>query len=201
MKKCFINNKRKIIVVISLIILSLTVNMVFFNTHNAIDKISFQRTSFLTNLFLFITKFGNAYTLILITLLTLFIKNKKSFKYISVNLVLSSTINFVLKLILQRPRPIDIDLIDALGYSYPSGHAMVSLSFYGFIIYLLIKSNIKMYIKISLSFILILLIILIGISRVYLGVHYLTDIIAGYSVSIIYLAIYTMVYKHLSNKK
>lgn len=68
---------------------------------------------------------------------------------------------------------------------------MISMAFYGFLIYLIYKYINNKYLKSFLIFILSLLIIMIGFSRIYLGVHYTSDVIAGFLVSISYLIVYT----------
>ena len=77
------------------------------------------------------------------------------------------------------------------GYSFPSGHAMASLAFYGLLIYITKRLVKNKYLKILLITLNIAIIILIGVSRIYLGVHYLSDVLTGYSISIIYLLITT----------
>ena len=83
----------------------------------------------------------------------------------------------MLKLIIQRPRPDEYRIIDASGYSFPSGHSMISMAFYGFIIYLICKYVNNKILKYFLIGLLGSLIILIGVSRVYLGVHYVSDVL------------------------
>ncbi|NMC55729.1 MAG: phosphatase PAP2 family protein [Eubacteriaceae bacterium] len=97
----------------------------------------------------------------------------------------------LLKSIFARPRPSNIYLVKVSGYSFPSGHAMTSAAFYGFIIYLIWQTNIRKNLKIASTVFLFILIILIGVSRVYLGVHYTSDIAAGFLVSIAYLIVFT----------
>ena len=92
--------------------------------------------------------------------------------------------------ILQRPRPIEFKIINETGYSFPSGHSMISMAFYGYIIYLIYNNIKNKYLKTALISILSLLIVMIGISRIYLGVHYTSDVCAGFLVSISYLIIY-----------
>ena len=91
-------------------------------------------------------------------------------------------LNTILKGLFQRARPDIAFLVEAGGYSFPSGHAMVASAFYGVIGYLLWlnlrnRSKPSWYIVV-LTF---ALIILIGLSRIYLGVHFASDVIAGYA--------------------
>ena len=81
-------------------------------------------------------------------------------------------------------------LINVTGYSLPSGHSMVNTAFYGFLIYLVYKNVKNKYAKSSLIALLSVLIIAICISRIYLGVHYLSDVLAGFLIAISYLIIF-----------
>ncbi len=141
-----------------------------------------------------ITFFGGATCLIGLTiLLFIIIKNKKIGLLIGINLVTITILNQIFKFILQRPRPTENRIINENGYSFPSGHSMISMAFYGFLIYLIYKyvKNKKLkYISITLISILI---IFIGISRIYLGVHYTSDVLAGFLFSISYLIIYVLI--------
>ena len=138
-----------------------------------------------------VTNFGGEYCVIGLSILLLIaIKNKKIGISIPINLGLSALLNVSLKQILQRPRPIEYRIIDESGYSLPSGHSMVSMAFYGYLIYLIYKHINNKYIKWSLITLLSLLIMSIGISRIYLGVHYTSDVIAGFLIALSYLIIY-----------
>lgn len=153
-------------------------------------------SDFTTIIAKFITNFGGAIFLIFLALvLYIIIKNKKIGLLIWLNLLISASINFTLKNILQRERPTEFRLIDEKGYSFPSGHSMVSMAFYGFLIYLIYKYVKNKKIKYASIFGLTLLIVLIGISRIYLGVHYTSDVIAGFLISISYLILYTSIIK------
>ena len=72
---------------------------------------------------------------------------------------------------------------------------MISMAFYGFLIYLIYKNIKNKYLKTTLIIILSLLIIAIGISRIYLGVHYVSDVIGGFLISISYLIVYIKLIK------
>ena len=138
-----------------------------------------------------ITQFGGAMILTSIAIILLIlIKDRKIGILIWINLIISTLLNQILKHIVQRPRPIEFRIIDESGYSFPSGHSMVSTAFYGFLIYLIYKNVKNKYLRNSLMIILSILIILIGISRIYLGVHYTSDVIAGFLISISYLIIF-----------
>ena len=160
-------------------------------------------SDFITPIAKVITNFAGMFVLIGISVISLIIiKNKKIGLAIFGNLGLSALLNFVLKNIIQRPRPTEFRIIDEKGYSFPSGHSMVSMAFYGFIIYLIYKNIKNKYLKwISIS-LLSLLIFLIGISRIYLGVHYTSDVLAGFLISIAYLTIITsFIGKYINNKE
>ena len=138
-----------------------------------------------------ITQFGGAMILTSIAIILLIlIKDRKIGILIWINLIISTLLNQILKHIVQRPRPIEFRIIDESGYSFPSGHSMVSTAFYGFLIYLIYKNVKNKYLRNSLMIILSILIILIGTSRIYLGVHYTSDVIAGFLISISYLIIF-----------
>ena len=143
-----------------------------------------------------ITNFANMYWLIGVSIfLIFFLKNKKTGIYIYLNLILSSLVNFSLKQIIQRPRPVGHRIINENGYSLPSGHSMVSMAFYGLLIYFIYKNIKNKYIKIVLITLLSILIISIGVSRIYLGVHYTSDVIAGFLVALSYLIIFVHIIK------
>ncbi len=132
----------------------------------------------------FITFFASPIWCVLFSVLVIVLwKNTR--KEFILNLVIVFLLNYLLKIIFMRTRPLDINIINETGYSFPSGHAMISLAVYGLLAYLLWNSNYK-HKKIG-TIGLIALIILIGISRIYLGVHYTSDVLAGYIISFSYL--------------
>lgn len=92
-------------------------------------------------------------------------------------------------------------LVQEKGYSFPSGHSFVAVAFYGFLIYLIITSNWNKKVKIVSSLFLTVLILLIGISRIYLGVHYPSDVTAGFIGGTIYLIIFIEIIKGVVYEK
>ncbi len=148
----------------------------------------------LTTVFKFITQLGGTYVLIGISILSLiFLNNKKVAISIPINLGIVALLNWVLKYIIARPRPEGYRLIDESGYSFPSGHSMVSMAFYGLLIYLIWKNCSHEKLKYISCFFLSLLIPLIGLSRIYLGVHYASDVIGGFVISLVYLIVFTTI--------
>lgn len=168
---------------------------------NTIDNAIYETiikimNSNITAIMIFISFLGSAITLITLALASIFlVKDKKYSKIIMLNLALSFILNRILKLIIARPRPPRLRLVIENGYSFPSGHSMVSFAFYGFLIYLINKNLKNKKIKYPLIILLSLLILLIGISRIYLGVHYVTDVLGGYIIGLIYLIVFIKILK------
>lgn len=152
---------------------------------------TFLISDFATPIAKFITNFGGAIFLITLTvILVILIKNKKIGLSIFSNLIIITVLNQLLKRILQRPRPTEFRIIEETGYSFPSGHSMVSMAFYGYLIYLIYKYVENRYVKWISIVLLSILICAIGVSRIYLGVHYTSDVLGGFLVSISYLILF-----------
>ena len=200
-KKTIINNYKWILCFICLVLFLALAEDVFNHEIMKGDIIGYKFISAylindsLTPIIKIITWSGSATCLLPLTLILLIaIKDKKTGLQIGANLIIITILNQMLKFILQRPRPIEFKIINETGYSFPSGHSMVSVAFYGFILYLVIKNVKNKYFKYIASLIIILLMVLIPISRVYLGVHYPSDVIGGALFSLGYLLLFVMLY-------
>lgn len=196
-KVFLIDNYKWIILFICIISLIVLIEDVMDNDIMAFDEKGYfiisryLMSDTMTSIAKCITNLANMYWLIGTSIILLiFLKNKKTGIHIAINLGLSALVNFTIKQIIQRPRPVGHRIIDESGYSLPSGHSMVSMAFYGFLIYLIYKNVKKKYLKTTLIILLTLLIISIGVSRIYLGVHYVSDVLAGFLVAIAYLVIF-----------
>lgn len=115
-------------------------------------------------------------------------------KVLPATFVIISTLllNQVMKWVFNRPRPADDNHLTSIAdwsLSYPSGHSMLSIAFYGFLIYITFKYIKRAWVKWTLTTLFLFLIISIGTSRVYLGVHYPSDVVAGYLAGLLWLAI------------
>ena len=198
LKRIVEKNYKWIIAFLCLIIVLMMLEDIFENEQLTLDMVVYRlvilnlRSEPLTVIMKVITNLSSAYVLIAIAIGTLlFIKNKKIGLCVTGNLVIATLLNQLLKYIIQRPRPEGYRLIAESGYSFPSGHSMVSMAFYGLIIYLIWKMVKNKRIKYVACGILGFLIPMIGFSRIYLGVHYASDVIGGFAISIVYLLLFT----------
>lgn len=158
----------------------------------ALTKIARLSYPAMNTFFIWITKFGNPITIIVViaTALFLLLKNKKYVEsiWLGSNLVLvCGIINPLLKLFFNRERPSLEHLVVETSKSYPSGHAVTCMILYGTLIFLLPKLINQKSLRIQLQIILGLLIVFVGISRIYLGVHFPSDIAAGFTLGLAWL--------------
>lgn len=155
---------------------------------------SFQN-DVLTDFFRVVTEFGDIPVVTIIVIIFLLILRNSIGLFPLIVAIDVELLNLLLKFIIKRERPGVLHLVEVSNYSYPSGHAMMSMGVYGCLIYLIWKYVDDKKLKTIAITLLCLLILLIGISRIYLGVHYFTDIIAGFIVSFCYLIIFDKVVK------
>ncbi len=146
-----------------------------------------------------ITTLADPTTIALLTAIIILhcISRKEWYKAVISTIVMGGGMSlvYILKELIQRPRPdLSTALVHAEGWSLPSGHATAAILFVVLIIYLYVGHIKNQYIKVAITVLLIILVILSGYSRVYLGVHWVSDIIAGYilgtvwSLAVIYTA-------------
>jgi membrane-associated phospholipid phosphatase len=142
----------------------------------------------------FITFLGNHLFLIpanlLLIIYFLFVRRQTWFSVRIAAIALSSLVlMLLLKQLFRRKRPLEPLLNAAKGLSFPSGHAIMSVTFYGLLIYIISQTVENNLVLVLLITVLVALIILIGFSRVYLRVHYASDVIAGFIIGIVWLVI------------
>lgn len=107
------------------------------------------------------------------------------------NLVCVIVLNQLLKFIVQRPRPDGFRLVAESGYSFPSGHSMFAMGFFGLLAWMVWRYEKDRGERYLWSICFSLIAVLVGLSRIYLGVHYASDVVAGFCVSLAWLAFYT----------
>lgn len=151
---------------------------------------------------LFVTFLGNHKFLIPANLLLifyfLFAAHQNWFSIRVLTIALSSlALMLLLKTLFQRKRPLSPLLKAAKGLSFPSGHSIMAVTFYGLLLYILVHTADASWVKWLLAVLLVLLIILIGFSRVYLRVHYASDVIAGFIIGLLWLWISLTVLNNL----
>lgn len=148
-----------------------------------------------TGFFKVMTNMVNPVVMLAISLSMIHVlKQRKYLVALFGNLFLTVMLNMAIKGSFMRVRPPEeLRLISETGYSFPSGHAMVAASFYGFLTFMLAQAQLSKKQKWTGEAICILSVLMVGISRIYLGVHYTTDVIGGFLVSVIYLILYTWI--------
>lgn len=200
-------------IVISFISLFAFLNIIedyFENGGNyAIDKaaINFVKsieTPLLSKMVYKVTIIGNPSSVIIITILgALFLiyKNlKNEAVFLASNILGVWLLNEALKAFFKRNRP-DIRIIEVHGYSLPSGHAMIFMTLAIIASYLILIHLKGMPIRWFLAALLIMIAIAIGLSRVYLRVHYLSDVLAGWSAGVFWSALNIIFHRYSHYKK
>ena len=147
----------------------------------------------MTSLMRFFSFFASAnYLVVVPTLLVLVFAWFKNLRWYSIKVLIiaftSTMLNQLMKNTFERPRP-ETAMLELTGLSFPSGHAMIGGSFYGLLIYIIWQTVPHPVRRWLYSILLSLLLLLIGYSRIYLNVHYTTDVLAGYAMGIIWLII------------
>jgi membrane-associated phospholipid phosphatase len=188
-----------ILFIIAFVVFLVIVEYVFMDKKQAFDTHAFNFISALvstrtTEILVFFTQLGNYQFLlaanVLLTCYFLFIRKHKWYSIKIPSIALSSVLIMeLLKAWFNRPRPLIPLLEPAHGLSFPSGHAMSSVTFFGLLIYFIWQSRMNRYLRVLLISFLILLILIIGFSRIYLRVHYASDVIGGFCMGIIWLTL------------
>lgn len=197
-------NKNKLLTILSIIALALFLIITFLVIKGKtlfLDEYIYDmipHNDLLTTTMKIITVFGSTACLsLLAVLLFLIIKDKRKSILFPANLILIGGTNHLLKFLIARERPLE-KLVEATGYSFPSGHSASSLAFYGFLIYYINKKAQNRSLKIISTIFLSTFILLIGFSRIYLHVHYLTDVLGGFLYSFAYLILFIKMAKNFT---
>ena len=142
---------------------------------------------------------GDTIPVIIITMCLLIVFNKEDRYILGSSMIITLLINQGLKYIIQRPRPpIEERLITQDGYSYPSGHSMMAMCLYGVLIYLVNTKLKNKKLKIFLTIFLSIVILFIGISRIYVRVHYPSDVLGAYLLTLLILIVnITVINNHI----
>lgn len=194
MKKKYLICAFLLILFLSILVLVLTGNSTGIDNY-FYNLIAGNITDKKTSIFMFITFLGSTKFIVglcaILLISFIVLKNKWYGFNICIALITSTLVNNLLKIIIARERPDVTKLVVEHSYSFPSGHTMAATMMFGMLIYYINQSKMNNYIKSILSIFMISIIIMVGISRVYLGAHFVTDVLAGMIVSTILLIIIT----------
>ncbi len=203
-----LEKKQKILLIVLCVLFIILAIFVNYGLTKQIDNIVYSliqniQTNQITEILKIITNIGGIPSLFFIALflsIILFIcQKRKQGIAILLNLLMSSSMYIILKNIFQRPRPEAVEqLISETGHSFPSGHTTNNVAFYGFAIYLIYENVKNKKVRNLLIILLSIMPILIGFSRIYLRVHYFSDVLAGIIVGIISITIFvSFIYKKI----
>ena len=173
-------------------------------TLNHVTLVRIQAPQHMNAVMIFITYLGNWQTIIglgIVALVVLWLLKKKwEAGFLAVALVSGEIIKELLKILIHRQRPdASSALIQESGYSFPSGHAVMSVIFYGMICYFIYQVCKNKWQKIISLIITVVLVFLIGFSRIYLGVHWAFDVFTGWFIGGAILAFFIVKLKNIKN--
>lgn len=172
-----------------------------FAVDNFVEFLSDHRTAAATKFFKIFTHLGSIYVLAAIAIVCLIVfENKKNALFVICNLAVCGVCSTIVKYIVRRARPI-WQLVKETGFSFPSAHAMLSVAVLGALIYLAFKNLNSKPLKIFIAIFLSLVILVVGFSRNYLGVHFVTDVIGGILFGLAITLVSIAVFEKILNKK
>lgn len=190
--------KKPLITLITLIIL-LVIDIVLLLTGymSNIDSLIYEfifsfNNSILTDIFKLISFIASTKMIVLyniIIVIVMIIRKSNKLLLVPIASLISAIVNNLIKVIVARKRPGINPLVIETTYSFPSGHSMISILFFGTLLYILNRDNYKY--KRVFNIIIPIYILSVGISRIYLGVHYFSDCITGYLIALIILLLLT----------
>lgn len=161
----------------------------------------------LTSILITITNIGSFYGTVVVWGLFLYVSIARKWHHEAILLTIitftTHIVNLVVKNLFLRPRPELHQLIEISGYSFPSGHTMYATSLYGTALILFWKKCNFTWQRTILVSMTLLIIFLIALSRIYLGVHYPSDIIGGFFLSLLLISVtlYLFLLKEVKNKE
>lgn len=155
------------------------------------DELHASATPERTDIFIFISLFGAQIMRVIAVALALYYLWRRHWLHLTMWVIAlggGELLNLLLKTFFARARPEFSDpLTTAAYFSFPSGHAMFSMIGYGMLAYLMMTQVTNLRARIVIGFLAALIIVLVGISRLYLGVHFFSDVVAGFTAGGIWL--------------
>jgi undecaprenyl-diphosphatase len=155
-----------------------------------LDSISEARHPALTELALLVTNLGDAWLLAIVSILTvvaLAFRSRRDALFVAASVAGAGVIHYLLKALTARPRPSLAAVYEPGGFSFPSGHSMATFCFFVAVALLvpreLGRARIAAFGAVALT------VLVVGLTRVYLGVHYPTDVLAGWTIGLAWVAL------------
>lgn len=165
----------------------------------AINYVYSIRNDNLSKFFIIITSTGNPLTVTVITAvissILYFLQRKREAVFYIVNILGVWMLNEGIKVIVRRTRPSVVKLVHASGYSFPSGHSMVFMTCSLILIFFILNFAKNKLFAYTSSIFIIIYAVMVGLSRIYLGVHYLSDVLAGWTFAALWTLTSVLIYK------
>lgn len=171
----------------------------------AIDFVNNIRSGTLSRIMIFISTSGDTIVEIIFTILVIiyfYMRNKRrEAHFYAVNIAVIAAISQSVKYLSKRPRPGGEWLVHIGGYSFPSGHALISMTAALILIYFILAALNNKILAHLISIIIFVYSAFIGLSRVYVGVHYLSDVVGGWAIASLWVFITLLIYRRRSIEK
>ena len=194
---------------VSVFLFSLVANEMVFENETIFDSRAFSllasyTTPFNTKTAILITWFGTGYFLLPAYLLITLYHNQQNKNKEAILVLIFAFVSMMsgmaLKVLFHRTRPMFPLISGAGGYSFPSGHSLGGFTFSGVLIYLLLKTTLNPYLKWIFSILLIIFSLLIGLSRIYLRVHFASDVLGSLLLTIVWLSITFILFETIEKR-
>ncbi len=170
-----------------------------------IDFIQGAEAPWLTTIMRMFTDIGSTTAVIILGVITLGILLLKKYHTQAILFVVAlagtGILNQTLKFIFKRDRPDLNRLIDIGGYSFPSGHTMIAFSLYTIIAYIIWRNLKNTWSRVGIMLLAVFMIVMIAVSRIYLGVHFPSDIVGGFLASSVFLFVIITMYQRFQRQK
>ncbi|QGU95738.1 phosphatase PAP2 family protein [Clostridium bovifaecis] len=167
-----------------------------------INYVQSIRNDTLSTIMVFISKSGDTIVAIIFTILIIiyfYMRNKeREAKFYAVNILAIAIISQSVKYLSRRPRPTGDWLVDIGGYSFPSGHSIISMAGALILIYFILSFLNNRILAHIISIFIFIYAALIGLSRVYVGVHYISDVVGGWAIASLWVFITLLIFRRRS---